>query len=261
MPELPDVEIFKQYMDATALHQKTDSVRIRNKKVLADVSSKQLQMTLKGRRFESTTRHGKHLLAQMDNGKFLTIHFGMTGFLKYYKNTDDEPEHSRVLIRFTNGFHLAYVCQRMLGKVGLADSVRKFIEDRRLGPDALNLDMETFHRMLAGKRGSIKSALMNQNLLAGMGNIYSEEILYHSGVRPTAQVKSLNSKTIKKIFRNMKKVLDRAIECRVDPAKFPNSYLLPHRHKGEECPRCGATLQQEKVNQRTAYYCPECQPG
>lgn len=260
MPELPDVEVFRRYMDITALHKEIERVDVRTRKILRGVSARRLKTSLRGRRFESTARHGKHLLARTDDGQYLALHFGMTGCLKYFRDLADGPDHDRMLISFTNGYHLAYVCQRMLGGVGLAERVEGFVEREALGPDALSFDLMSFKEALQRRRGSIKSALMNQKIIAGIGNIYSDEILFHSGIRPKTPAARLDEKKLEELFRNMKRVLRKAIDCRVAPARLPNSYQLPHRRRGGRCPRCGAEWKQVKVTQRTAYYCPRCQP-
>ena len=117
MPELPDVEVFKRYLDATALHKTITDVEVESTQILDGVSKGKLHKSLKGRQFLSTHRHGKHLLVALEKESWLTLHFGMTGFLKYFKQMDKDPEHDRMLISFDNGYHLAYVSQRKLGAV------------------------------------------------------------------------------------------------------------------------------------------------
>lgn len=142
MPELPDVEVFKQYLDATSLHQEIEDVDVRNRKILEDTSVQELGKGLNGRRLESTYRHGKYLFAQLDDDNWLMLHFGMTGKLKYFKVMEKEPEHDRLLLEFSNGYHLAYDCQRMLGHVALIEDAAAFIEEKELGPDALDDDFD-----------------------------------------------------------------------------------------------------------------------
>src|SRR5215217_6181815 len=95
MPELPDVEVFRRYVNSTSLHQNIELVEVRNGKILGGVSALKLQSTLKGRRFESTRRHGKNLFVGLDGGGWLLMHFGMTGRLKYFKDMDQDPPHDR----------------------------------------------------------------------------------------------------------------------------------------------------------------------
>ncbi len=259
MPELPDVEIFKQYFDATSLHKTIDRVEVENAKVLQGVSAAKLGRSLKGHKFASTRRHGKYLFAQLDRGPWLVLHFGMTGFLQYFKGKDDELEHIRVLWRFDNGYHLAFVCQRMLGKVSLAEDMTKFIKGRKLGPDAAALDLAGFKEILQGKRGAIKSFLMNQKYLAGIGNVYADEILFQNGIHPQKPVNELSEEQIHRLHQKMQQVFKVAVESRADPAQFPDNFLVPHRHRGGKCPNCKGTLARRQVSGRTAYFCAYCQ--
>ena len=130
MPELPDVEVFRQYMDSTSLHQKIADVSLKDKSLLGEASSRDLQVRLKDRKFQSTLRHGKYLFAETDEEDWLVLHFGMTGFLKYFKNDEQAPEHIRMLITFNNGYHLAYDCQRKLGLIDLTKDTEKFLEEK-----------------------------------------------------------------------------------------------------------------------------------
>ncbi|MFW6147635.1 MAG: Fpg/Nei family DNA glycosylase [Thermodesulfobacteriota bacterium] len=259
MPELPDVEVFKQYVDATSLHQKIETVRVLAPAMLTEITDKELKNALEGGEFESTRRHGKYLFITLDRGSNLVLHFGMTGFLLYFKNTEKGPSHERLLISFSNGYHLAYDCQRKLGQVTLVQSIDTFLEERQLGTDALEFEFPPFKEGLSSKRSAVKSALMDQKLIAGIGNIYSDEILFQSGIRPQKKASQLDENALRKLFKKMNEVLTTAIESRADPEQFPEDYLIPHRRGERRCPKCGAGIQTKKVAGRTAYFCPRCQ--
>jgi len=259
MPELPDVEVFKQYLDATSLHQRIETVVVSATEVLDAISARKLIKELRDHTFESSLRHGKYLFVQLNGGNWLRLHFGMTGRLKYIKKTSQEPPHSRVMIGFTNGYLLAYACQRKLGEVGLMEDVEKFIKKKGLGPDALDVDLVSFKRALRGRKSMIKSTLMNQRIIAGIGNIYADEILFQSAIHPRTKVSRLGEKEMSGVFRKMKKILHQAIDCGADPEQFPGFYLVPHRRKNERCPRCRRELGRIQVCGRTTYYCPDRQ--
>jgi formamidopyrimidine-DNA glycosylase len=259
MPELPDVEVFKQYLGATSLHQKIEKVRVLAPEMLNELTVETLTDALEGHEFESSRRHGKYMFVGMDSGPSLVLHFGMTGFLAYFKDRDREPPHERLLVSFSNGYHLAYDCQRKLGSVTLVQSVDSFLEERQLGADALEIEFSPFTGALSGTRAAVKSALMNQQRIAGIGNIYSDEILFQSGIHPQKKPSQLDESALRKLFGEMKEVLATAIECRADPGKFPKDYLIPHRRGDRTCPKCGAEIQTAKVSGRTAYFCPRCQ--
>src|SRR5437016_500192 len=141
MPELPDVEIFKRYLDATSLHQRVIGVDVRSAYVLKGVSGRELARRLKGRRFESSRRHGKHLFVRADHYLWLRLHFGMTGSLHYFKHEEQAPKHTRVLFVFANAHRLAFEDQRKFGEIGLIEDVNEFLEKRALGPDALEITL------------------------------------------------------------------------------------------------------------------------
>lgn len=260
MPELPDVQVFKEYLDATALHQEIAGVSVRDDDVLQGISARTLRRRLRNREFESARRHGKHLFARLSEDGWLRLHFGMTGFLEYYKN-DCGPEHVRARIDFSNGYHLAYDCQRKFGELGLVEDVDRFIEARDLGPDPLDsgFDLDAFRRVIEGRRGGIKSLLMNQSAIAGIGNIYSDEILFQAGIHPATRVDALDEQTVAHLYRTMRRVLEKAIECRVDPDRFPRSWLTPRRGEADRCPKCDGALKSDTIAGRTAYYCAQHQ--
>jgi len=260
MPELPDVETFRKYLSVTSLHKKVAKVHIPGKKLLKGLSATTLRRHLKGRKLVDTARHGKYLFAATDRGDWLVLHFGMTGKLKYYMNKEKEPAHTRLLLVFRNGYHLAYDDQRKLGTISLVRDMNGFIKRRELGPDALRIDPEAFRDSMGGKRGSVKAALMDQHTISGIGNVYADEILYQAGVNPESSLEDLEDSDIDRIYRNMMKVLNKAIDCRADPECLPDTYLIPSREKGGVCPECGEELERTQVSGRTTYFCP-CRQG
>src|SRR6266513_305501 len=259
MPELPDVETFKRYLNATSLHQRIDDVDVRNAYVLKDVTARKLARGLKGRRFESSRRHGKHLFVHANGDVWLRLHFGMTGSLHYFKNDEQAPRHARVLFVFAGNRRLAFDDQRRFGQLGLLKDVDEFLKKRALGPDALDLDLRGFRKILGNRRGAVKSVLMNQQLIAGIGNIYADEILFRARMHPATEISSLGDKALTKLFRATRYILNRAIAAKADVNQIPRSWLLPHRGKGGKCPRCGRKLRSAKIGGRTAWFCAHCQ--
>lgn len=260
MPELPDVEVFKRYLDATALHQEIEGIAVSDERILAGVSPQSLGRRLTGHALAETGRHGKHLFARADGAGWLRLHFGMSGFLRYFKREDKRPGHVRFEMAFTNGFCLAYDCRRLLGEVGWADSPEAFAQAGELGPDALNdLDADRLQALLAGRRGMLKAALMDQSLVAGIGNVYSDEILFQARLHPRTRLDGLSGKHLKSLYETLRSVLVKAVEARADPAKLPEGYLTPHRGKDGKCPRCGGKIEKVTVGGRSGYFCPGCQ--
>lgn len=256
MPELPDVETFRRYLNSTARKKQIRGVRVADRQVLEGVSEKRLSESLKRRRMNQTRRHGKHLLVRVGSDQWLDVHFGMTGHFAYYKNSDDEPEHAQVLFDFANDYHLAYVAPRKLGRIRLISGPDEFIEREGLGPDALDqVDAGAFVDRLGGRQGTIKSALMNQSIIAGIGNVYSDEILYRARLHPTTQVADLSESELVKLWRRVRSVLKRAIEKQAQPNRLPTSWLIGRREEGASCGICDGKITRMKIAGRGAYLC------
>jgi formamidopyrimidine-DNA glycosylase len=259
LPELPDVEVFRRYLNSTALHKTIEGVAVKDAGVLRSISGTKLKKQLKGRSLESTKRRGKHMLARLDDGHWLTFHFGMTGYLEYFKTSSGDREYDRVVVDFTNGYHLAFVNRRKLGRMGIVEDADRFFAARSLGPDALGLNIGDFEEVMKGRRGSIKPALMDQSLIAGLGNIYSDEVLYQAGVDPRTPVRKLKQEAIRRLFKRMKHVLSISIERKANPDDMPRTWLLLHREKGAPCPRCRGEVEKIRLSGRSTYLCPACQ--
>jgi formamidopyrimidine-DNA glycosylase len=259
MPELPDVETFKRYLDATSLHQQISGVDVRDAYVLKGVSPRELAQQLKGRRFESSRRHGKHLFVRTDGDLWLRLHFGMTGSLQYLKRDGPARVHTRVLFVFANNRPLAFDDQRKFGEIGLVEDIDKFLRERAVGPDALKISFPQFRDIFGKHRGAVKAILLNQKLIAGIGNIYADEILFRAYIHPATQISALTDNTIARLFRATRYILKKAIAAKADADLMPKSWLLPHRGKGGKCPRCGRDLRPATIGGRTAWFCAHCQ--
>lgn len=254
MPELPDVEVFKEVLDRTALDRTVQGVEVHADRVLCGVSARALRSRLQGRPLRATRRHGKHLFARASRDGWLRLHFGMTGQLRFGEGGDGVPAHTRLLLRFTGGAHLAYVNVRRFGEIGWVDDIDRFIRDRGLGPDALELGLDGFREVLGGRRGAVKSTLMNQAVLAGIGNIYADEILFQAKIHPRTAMAHLDDRALGEVHRATRAVLRAAIRARVD--RFPRWFMLPHRDTDMTCPRCGAGLVKTRLAGRATIHCP-----
>jgi formamidopyrimidine-DNA glycosylase len=253
MPELPEVEMARRYLQAKALHQTISSAEVKDKRILARISVKEVEEALAGKQFHSATRHGKRLFLKLHDSLWLTLHLGLTGSLIYLESGAEEPRHTRLLISFENGHRLAFDDPRIFGEVGLTKSPEAFLVERKIGPDALLLGREGFIKIMSGRKGLIKPALLNQRLLAGLGNLYADEALFQSGICP--KTRGLKNVQLIALFSSIQDVLKTAISTDADLETLPDSYLLPHRHPGGKCPRDGALLRHEKIGGRTSYFC------
>ncbi|NYB52598.1 MAG: Fpg/Nei family DNA glycosylase [Methanobacteriaceae archaeon] len=257
MPELPSVEIFKKYFNGTCLHKTIKDVEVFSPEILVDISSEDMLRSLKGHKFTGSHRYGKYLFAKLDQNLFLIIHFGMTGYL-YYGDTEESSAHPRMNIYFKNGTLLTFDDARKFGKLGLTTDPGEFIKMKKLGPDALNVSLDRFQEIFNGRKGMIKPLLMNQQVIAGIGNLYADEILYQSAIHPLTHANRLDESEWEILYLKTKQVLKKAIEYQDKTQSLPESYLLPHRHPGGQCPE-GGDLEIIKVGGRTTFLCPHRQ--
>jgi len=258
MPELPEVETFKRYLESTSLHQRITGVQVRDAYVLKRISARELAR-LKGRRFENSHRHGKHLFVRADNELWLRLHFGMTGWLQYLKRDEETPKTVRVLFSFANNRRLAFDDQRKFGEIELIKDVDEFLQTRGVGSDALEISLSQFKAIVGKHRGAVKTILLNQQLIAGIGNLYADEILFRARMHPAIAAASLSDKDLRRLFRAMRYVLEKAIALKTDFNRLPKSWLLPHRGKRGRCPRCGRALKSATIGGRTSWFCAHCQ--
>jgi formamidopyrimidine-DNA glycosylase len=260
VPELPDVETMRQYLESTAMYQEIARVQVVSKQVLCETTVEGLRDGLVRGSFESTCRHGKYMFVALggEEDRFLGLHFGMTGGLTYFGDLVDEPEYGQIRFHFASGNYLAYHSIRKLGEVRLIDDVEQFVDDKDLGPDALDpdLDLAAFKRIVTGRRVMVKALLLDQHNIAGIGNVYADEILFQADVHPRTKINALDGETIDHLFSTMSEVLRTAVECQAQPERFPDSYITAYRHEEGRCPECGTKLARVRVSSRTAYYCP-----
>ncbi|HOI70647.1 MAG TPA: DNA-formamidopyrimidine glycosylase family protein [Methanobacterium sp.] len=256
MPELPSVEIFKKYFDSTSLNKEIDNVEVQNPEILINTTPEFLNNKLEGHEFKGSWRYGKYLFIDLDNSYYLVLHFGMNGYLKYFQ--EDSSPYIRLQVEFTNGYKLGFDDIRKFGKAWLISDPIKFIQEKNLGPDALEINFKSFKTLFKKKTGQIKPILMNQNFIAGIGNLYADEILYQSRIHPLSKANKLDKAKLYKLFQEMQWVLNKAIEYQDKIDSLPSSFLLPHRNLNGKCPK-GEALNIIKVGGRTTYFCPERQ--
>jgi formamidopyrimidine-DNA glycosylase len=257
MPELPDVEHYRLFFSEHATGRTVARLHA-DPTIVRNATPRALGAALHGRRFEEPTRHGKWLTAWTD-GPALLLHFGMTGDLVW---SGDEPErhrHDRMILEFAGGGELRYRNMRKLGGVWLAHD-REEVDSilGPLGPDALGLDRRRLLELLSKRRGGLKAALMDQTLLAGIGNLLADEILWQARLHPKRTTSSLSDQERSALVSSLRHVVRESIEYDYVPRK--RSWLSHVRGRpGAVCPRCGTPLSRATVAGRTTYFCPRCQ--
>lgn len=250
------MEIYRRRFERCALGRRIAGVEVTDARILHGTTEPALREGLAGARFVTTRRHGKHLFAKATGGAWLYLHFGMTGDLHCGA---DAPRFSRFIIRFAEGDLLAFEDMRLFGRVGLLTDPDAFIGRKRLGLDPLDESFgpAPFEARLARRRGSIKALLMNQTVIAGLGNLWVDEILFQTGIHPRARAERISGASRKRIFDAMRRILRTAIARQESDRPMPPRYLIENRTVGAPCPRCGSGfLRRTVVGGRTTYFCP-----
>lgn len=263
MPELPDVENFLTYFKANALHQTVSDVDVRDSSLFINKTGANAESILSGREFDSAERFGKFIVISLSGtDKQLVIHFGMTGRLAYAKPEnfdDDEIEFAQMTVTFANGYQLRWINIRKFGKVYLVNHASDIDTIDSIGPEPLELERDEFISLARRhQRKNIKSFLMDQSDIAGIGNVYSNELLFQAGIDPHRRIKDIDDSELKKLHDSMVSVLEKAIDINVPEGDYPDSWLLAHE-QDMKCPKNGHQLKKETIAGRSALYCPEHQ--
>ena len=258
VPELPEVEIYRRYFEEHGVGRKVEDVDVRDARILDEVTPRTFEKRMVGATFRVTRRHGKHLFVTTDREHVLHLHFGMTGDLLSYREDKLAPNFARVIFRFDDGGSLAYDDMRLFGLVGTVRDVDEYIAAKKLGVDPLSpmFRPKSFRDSLRKRRGAIKPLLMGQQVVAGLGNLYVDEVLYRIGVAPLRRTEELSDAEIAALHRTIRKVLEDAIEVNESGRPYPRSFFLPHREEGERCRKCGAQIRRDTIGGRTTFWCP-----
>lgn len=261
MPELPEVENRLLYLRRTALDQSIERVVVTAPGMIKLASSQAFSRSLRGRSFVDAYRRGKYLIVGLDDGRLLILHFGMGGDLKFYHSIDERPQFTRIEFIMQNGARLAFTCPRKICRVLLVDSIEQVPALTAMGPEPLDkgFSLAYLEHLIEGNGSKqIKPLLMDQKKIAGVGNIYADEILFGARVRPDRRAATLDEEEIRRIHRETRSVLRRAIKTGGDE-NFPSDFLVSRNARGASCRQCGQAIEKKTISGRTAYYCLKCQ--
>jgi formamidopyrimidine-DNA glycosylase len=257
MPELPDIESFRAVLADHGAGQRVERVEVADAGVLRDVSARQLDRSLRGHQFADPERHGKWLIARTD-GPALLMHFGMTGQLHWASSGQPRHRYDRVVFTVPGG-EIRFRDMRKLQGITLARrpaDIGQLLAD--LGPDALSIGQRDFAEALGTSRKAVKAALLDQSIIAGLGNLLTDEICWRACVNPRRPVRQLAPDDRTRLHGQMRKVLREAIPAGRVPAQ--RGWLTGSRGDDHApCPRCGTTLATDRVGGRSTVWCPCCQ--
>lgn len=253
MPELPEVEAARRALARVAEGQTIARLRLLHPSLARRVSPARRRL-LAGRVIERVERRGKHQLLHLDDGRTLAIHFRMNGDWDIGAVSDPEPRFARATLELVNGARIALVDSRALSTVELHDAGEG---EPELGPEPSNpaFNADTLGVALARRRGAIKPALLDQRMVAGLGNIYAAEALWLAKISPRARAASLSAHRRERLVVAIREVLANAPAGRYQAERVASRWNVYDR-EGEKCPRCGATIKRIVQAGRSTYYCP-----
>jgi formamidopyrimidine-DNA glycosylase len=278
MPELPEVEVIRRDLDKEIVGKKIKSVEVTGARPVRRHKNKKDFITeLEGHKVTSVQRRGKYLIVRLDGPEALVVHLGMSGQLLRAKTAREKaPKHTHVIITFTQGGLLRFVDPRTFGEMFVTtyDDIDEQVEElAHLGLDPLETAMswELFGRMLAEKHARLKNLLMDQKFIAGIGNVYSDEILFNAGLRWDRMSDTLSQQEVRRLYRAISETLQDAVKYRgsslsdeqyVDLFGRPGEYQQYHQvydKEGQACQRCRRPLARARFSNRSTFYCEACQ--
>ncbi len=275
MPELPEVETTALGLRARIVGLRVVSVGgVDWPRMLPNATQAELQEVLGGRQVKSIDRKGKYLLVEFEHDRWLSIHRKMSGNLLLRTAEVPREAHTHLEIDFDDGSVLRFVDPRKFGRVNLFRSREELVDflAQRLGPDSLvDLDEGVLTTKIRGRRGRIKSLLLNQAFLAGIGNLYADEALWEARIHPLRPAALLSKAEVRRLARAIKQVLVLGIQRRgtsfssyrdADGLEGENQqFLNVYGRASEACPRCGKPISRILIGQRSTHFCPKCQKG
>lgn len=269
MPELPDLEIIREVLTRHIVGQRIEEAEIVRPLVVRPLDPTiAAEAFLTGQTIEAVARRGKFLLFALSDGGQAAINLMLAGRLRYCPRQERGRVRDYVLLHLSNGWDVRYHDPMGMGKIYLTHDLSLIPGYAELGPDALDpeLTLERFTELLKPHRGEIKGILTRGQVAAGIGNAYSDEILFRAGIYPFRKRTSLSRDEVATLYQAMRDVLSEAIPIlreRVGEEihNEVRDFLQVHNRKGQPCPRCGQIISEIKVEQRATNFCRHCQPG
>ena len=274
MPELPEVETVRRDLHHLVVGRRIEHVDATGARTARRTSREAVQDGLVGRTIIDTARRGKYLLASLDDDHTLMIHLRMSGQLRLGPAALPIEPHTHVRMRLDDGNELRFVDPRTFGEVVVFDPATLAIEVpdlAALGPEPLAVTRRTFDHLLRSRRRQLKALLTDQRVIAGIGNIYADEIAHAARVRSSRPGAELTGHEIGRLHTSMQTILAAAIEARgstlsdaqyVDLGGLAGGYQEHHAVYGREdlpCLRCGRPIRRVAQGGRSTYFCPSCQ--
>ncbi|MFD2612158.1 Fpg/Nei family DNA glycosylase [Paenibacillus gansuensis] len=268
MPELPEMETYKQLLTEKTAGKKIGAVTVEREKSV-NMPASLFSSELEGRTVTSYGRRGKHLLFFLDDGRLLALHLMLGGWM-FYGIPEEKPDRStQVVLQF--GDERLFFFGLRLGYLHLLTAEEAYERFSQLGPEPLDEIMteQAFHDLISSKSGALKPKLVDQSVLAGIGNCYSDEICYHAGIRPDRSIQGMPDAAFSLLYRSMHEVFEEAIRYGgyMENPLYTGDKLTGgfndrcrvYDREGQPCLRCGHPIVKRMFNSRKLFYCANCQ--
>lgn len=270
MPELPEVETFRRFLlqgvseAPSILGKQIENAEVLWEGSLAFPEPEQFLDQIQGQFVTGVTRRGKNLLVPLSD-QTLIIHLRMSGELIVEKKTNPKGKHYRIILNFSDQYRLAFNNIRKFGRIWLTADPDSVVG--HLGPEPLAEDFtpQRFHKLLHSRSRQLKYFLLDQTMIAGMGNIYTDETLYRARLHPARISSTLSEAESKLLWKSMREVLKEGIQNHGSSIDWMykggdyQKYLSVYNSEGKLCRRCNTPIKRIKIAQRSTYYCPSCQ--
>lgn len=271
MPELPEVETFRKQLlqggngSPSILGKKIQSAELLWPRTLANPGPEEFLQRVKAQFVTGVGRRGKNLILQLSKDD-LVIHLRMSGEIIVEEKINQLGKHYRLILNFTDPYRLAFNNIRKFGRVWLVENALEYLRD--LGPEPLGDDFtpELLKKILLSRSRQLKYALLDQQVIAGLGNIYTDEILHRAKIHPAAKSNSLKNPEIRLLWRSIQEVLQEGIKNQGSSIDWMyrggdyQKYLSVYNLEGKPCKACKTPIKRIRIAQRSTYFCPHCQP-
>lgn len=271
MPELPEVEYLARQLRETLPGHRFVGVETRWERTIVGLAPDELAAELRGRAVVAVGRRAKYLLLTLDDGRLLIVHRRMSGNLLLSSDGEPEPLYARVIFTLDDGRRLVYSDSRKFGRIALAapDALPAPLAD--LGPEPLEpaFTADALAARLAGRRGAIKATLLDQRVVAGLGNIYADEALWLARIHPLRRADSLSRAEVARLREGIQQALTTGIahggttfnrnRDLYNEAGANLEHVVVYQRTGQPCPRCQTPIERITVAQRGTHFCPRCQ--
>lgn len=272
MPELPEVESIVRALRPYIIGKTICQVEVFDPRLLENTTSSVLQTTLVNQTINQIQRRGKFILFSLSNNYKLTTHLRMTGNYLYFSQQSASDKHTRMVISFADSSQLHYRDLRRFGRLTLYPIEAKIKVLEKLGPEPLDTDFspEYLQERTGQRKIAIKQLLLDQSIVAGIGNIYASEILFAAAISPFKPANQLKTAEFKRLVQAIRDILNKAVQClgtTFSDYRTPNGEtgnfqgcLNVYGRADQPCANCNTSIQKAFQAQRSTFFCPHCQP-